>query len=139
MQQTLHMLMEIMQKLGIVINIEKTEAMKFGSEGRILPTNALCREGPQLNYVSRLPWLDHPIAGPLIYYLCDRKVKESTCGGVNNQQASPLLLLKRVLQRFDLNITPTASYSMRLILKNLQPRDSELVEGPYIKKSLWIA
>jgi hypothetical protein len=108
------------EEVGLEINTQKTEAMKFRHSGRLAQERLTRLQGQELKFVNKFVYLGitlTPSAKTFSAHIGERTRKALIASTtLKNVQ---MLSLKTALALFGMKIGPTASYGIQLVWKNL--------------------
>jgi len=140
LQQALHTLQKEVTQLGLEINHQKTEAMKFRRGGRTAKRDELFLATGPIPFVNHFPYL-----GILIPYNATSFGKHiqsrarKALIAMDTIQKPWKLSLKTALQLFTLNVASVAAYGIEVIWNDLKVHDMvalEKVKSTYLKRVL---
>ena len=139
-QQALARLSAYVKEIGLLINMNKTEAMKFRRGGRLAATDTLRIDGTNLKYVKSFKYLGvvMPTNGQsFVEHITDRGRRAMVASvGIRTPAR---LSLRTALALFDIKVAPVASYGIQVIwkhLSSLQLEKLDRIKPAFLKRAL---
>lgn len=129
LQQALVTLANYIRGLGLVINVKKTEAMKFRRGGRLAAKDTFHLQGSEIKFVSNFTYLG--ISLGVTGFAFRRHIEERTRKAMVAASIikNPQKLSMRVANRlFDIKVAPSATYGAPLIWGHLSCNDFMTLE-----------
>ena len=139
-QQALHRLEKASAELGLSINRDKTEAVKFRRGGHIAATDELRLGTQPLAYVNHFRYLGVTLPAnwrSFSAHVVDRCRRAQLA--INSIKNPQLLSLQTALHLFDMKVGPTASYGIEVIWEKLTLANLEMinkVKACFLKRTL---
>jgi hypothetical protein len=140
LQQALATLSAFVNEVGLEINTQKTEAMKFRHGGRIAENDVLRLDGQNLGYVNKCTYLGITVtpSGQSFAAHIEQRTRKAIIASTELRSPQSLSV-KTALALFDMKIAPIAWYGIQLLwgklgLANLEALDR--VKPAYLKRVL---
>lgn len=130
LQQALATLSSYIADVGLEINAQKTEAMKFRRGGRIAEGDTLRLNGHVLSYVNRFTYLGVTLtpSGKTFGVHIEQRVAKALVAATMIAQPQKLSL-STALALFNMKIAPTASYGIELLWEKLSTAHLALLDS----------
>jgi len=140
LQQALVTLGKYVKEIGLEINLQKTEAIKFRRGGKVARSDELRLYGNALRFVNSFTYLGVTltVTGKSFSKHIAERFRKALIS-LNSIKNLRDLSLKTALELFDIKIAPCASYGIQLIWVRLSKRDLEKldrVKSAFLKRVL---
>ena len=140
--QALSTLKEASSAVGLEINIAKTQAMKFRKGGRLAKTDRFLLNGSVVPIVSKFCYLGLIIPSNGHSFAAHVKERARKAAAAATQIRTPSgLALKTASALFDMKVSPTATYGIKLIWSDLKISDIrtlDKVKPSFLKRALGV-
>lgn len=142
LQQAIVTMTNYVSEVGLTINNNKTEALKFRRGGRLAATDELRVNGVPARYVNSFTYLGITltVTGTSFRQHVEQRVRKALVAS-STIESPQRLSIKTALRLFSLKVAPTAAYGVQLIWQHLSVQDLatlERVKPAFLKRVLGV-